>query len=52
MDALITLCGDIPLSTVILTIVAIVFLIKVGKKVYKEIALSQLSEEELDNASE
>ena len=38
MDALITLCGDIPLSTVILTIVAIVFLIKIGKKVYKEIA--------------
>ena len=38
MDALITLCGDIPLSTVILTIVAIVFLIKIGKKVYKDIA--------------
>ena len=38
MDALITLCGNIPLSTVILAIVAIVFLIKVGKKVYKEIA--------------
>ena len=38
MDALITLCGNIPLSTVILAIVAIVFLIRVGKKVYKEIA--------------